>query len=136
MFGLQRPSQSVGMHGHFSFRLIGYIADLRYCLVPSAKKLAADLDTAPWSWPPVPSANLLALCHQPCPQLEARADAANAGGRKRKLLTFSEITDVFVEGRIRTERDAWMLAKDRKVAVDGLKKELLDKRSKITSSSA
>lgn len=107
-----------GVHGHFSFRLIGYIAYLRYCLVPSAKKLAADLDTAPWSWPPVPSANLLALCHQPCPQLEARADAANAGGRKRKLLTFSEITDVFVEGRIRTERDAWMLAKDRKVAGD------------------
>ena len=43
---------------------------------------------------------------------------ARGGGRKRKLFTFSEVTDIFVEGQVRTERDAWMLAKTRKLAGD------------------
>ena len=107
-----------GVHGHFSFRLIGYVAYLRYCLKASGKKLAIDLDTEPWSWPPVRPGGLMAMVDEETPQMDARADDANRRGRKRKLLTFSELTDAFVEGRVRTERDAWLLAKDRKLAGD------------------
>eukprot|EP00959_Pyramimonas_sp_CCMP1952_P359168 7520429-Pyramimonas_sp.AAC.1 len=39
-------------------------------------------------------------------------------GRKRSLLTFSEITDAFVEANVVTEKDAWALAKQRKVDGD------------------
>lgn len=48
--------------------------------------------------------------------MESR-NAAGSGatkGRKRRLLTFSEVTDAFVEGSVRTARDAWVLAKRRK----------------------
>ena len=33
-------------------------------------------------------------------------------------MTFSEITDAFVEGAVKTEKDAWTLAKSRKLAGD------------------
>jgi hypothetical protein len=108
-----------GIHGHFSFNLVGYQAYLRYCLKPSASKLAADLDTQPWSWPDTVSVqDLLKICDQPCPQMEARADGVAKRGRKRSLLSFSEVTDAFVEGGVKCARDAWMLAKARKVAGD------------------
>lgn len=41
-----------------------------------------------------------------------------AVGRKRKLLTFSELTDAFVEGEVKCEKDAWILAKQREEAGD------------------
>ena len=115
---LQRALAERGIYGHFSFNLIGYVAYLQYCMVPSAKKLHADLDFNPWSWPHVSPAALLQLCSQPSPQMEARNGAVGARGRKRKLMTFSEVTDAFVEGGVKTEKDAWVLAKGRKVAGD------------------
>ena len=35
-----------------------------------------------------------------------------------QLMTFSEVTDAFVEGSVKMEKDAWALAKSRKVAGD------------------
>lgn len=108
-----------GVYGHFSFNLVGYKAYLGYCLLPSAKKLAVDVDAVPWSWPTVPIASLKAMCEANSPQMEARNGAVGGGrGRKRKLLTFSELTDAFVEGAVRNEREAWVLAKARKVGGD------------------
>jgi hypothetical protein len=107
-----------GIYGHFSFNLVGYVAYLRYCLSPSAKKLAADLDQQPWSWPPTPTSSLLALCQQPSPQMDARNGKPAVRGAKRKLMTFSEVADAFVEHGVKTEKDAWVLAKSRKVIGD------------------
>ena len=45
---MQRELAKRGVYGHFSFNLVGYVAYLRYCLVPSPKKLASDLDQQPW----------------------------------------------------------------------------------------
>ena len=105
-----------GLHGHFSFNLVGYQAYLRYCLTPSSHKLEADLDKDPWNWPPaVTTQQLMSLCQTSLPQMEGRNGAA---GRKRSLMTFSEITDAFVENSVRTSQDAWTLAKTRKVAGD------------------
>lgn len=115
---LQTELANRGVYGHFSFNLVGYVAYLRYCLMPSAKKLLVDVDQRPWSWPPIEPASLLALCDQPSPQMDARNDVGNTRGRKRKLLTFSEITDAFVDGKVKCEQDAWRLAKARKVAGD------------------
>lgn len=91
--------------------------------MPSAKKLHADLDLSPWSWPSISSDALLALRDKQSPQMAVRngggrAKEAGGPGRKCKLMTFSEISDAFVEGRMRTERDAWKLAKTREVAGD------------------
>ena len=113
---IQKALAAKGVYGHFSFNLVGYVQYLCYCMVPSAKKLQCDIDQDPWSWPPVASSDLLALCGKSSPQMDARNGAP--GGRKRKLMTFSEIADAFVEGNVRTEREAWILAKSRKVDGD------------------
>ena len=115
---LQKALAAAGVYGHFSFNLVGYVAYLQYCLVPSAKKLGADIDQSPWSWPRVQTASLLSLCAQPSPQMDGRNGNLPRRGAKRKLLTFSEITDAFVEGSVKTEKDAWTLGKSRKVAGD------------------
>ena len=114
----QKELAKRGVYGHFSFNLVGYVAYLRYCLCDSAKKLPADLDQSPWSWPSVDVRKLKALCDKPTPQMLARNGVAP--GRKRKLLTFSEITDVFVEANVKTVKDAWIVAKTRKVAGDDI----------------
>ena len=115
---IQKELAARGVYGHFSFNLVGYVNYLRYCLEPSAGKLGADIDERPWSWPPVPTASLVTLCKQVSPQMESRSGIASGRGRKRKLLDFSEVTDAFVEGAVKTEKDAWVLAKTRKVAGD------------------
>ena len=115
---VQKDLADLGVYGHFSFNLVGYVAYLQYCLQPSAKKLLSDLDLRPWSWPPTPPAALLALCDKQSPQMGARSCGAPGLGRKRKLITFSEITDAFVEADVKTEKDAWMVAKRRKIASD------------------
>ena len=105
---------SHGVHGHFSFNLCGYAEYLNYMLEPSAKKLPADIDREPWSWPAVSVEALDTVRKAQSPQLAAR----NGKGRKRKLLTFSEFTDILIEGNTRSEKDAWCLAKERKLAGD------------------
>ena len=115
---MQKELAKRGVHGHFSFNLIGYGSYLRYCLMHSAKKLPADLDRDPWSWPDVPISSLLELCTNSSPQMDARNGQAGMRGRKRKLMTFSEVTDAFVEKQVKTEKQAWELAKSRKLAGD------------------
>jgi hypothetical protein len=115
---IQKELASHGIYGHFSFNLVGYVAYLQYMMVPSAKKLLADLDRDPWSSPCIAPCKLLALCEKNSPQMESRNGGKVGSGRKRKLLTFSEITDIFVEESIACEKDAWMLAKRRKQAGD------------------
>ena len=104
------------MRGHFSFNLIGYAAYLKNHMHSSAKKLEADLDKEPFSLPPTPFASLQALVEGPAPQMEARN--GNGRGRKRSLMTFSEVTDAFTEAAVENATDAWALAKARKVAGD------------------
>ena len=122
-----------GVRGHFSFSLVGYAAYLSYCLSPSAKKLAADIDADPWSWPAVPASTLLALVAQPPPQLVVRGGGHESRGRKRSLLTFSEITDAFVEGGVVTVQGAWALAKSRKVAGDDTLWNTLGKERSVSA---
>ncbi|CAK0847823.1 unnamed protein product [Prorocentrum cordatum] len=115
---LQRElSQQHGIRGRFSFNLTGYADYLGYCLIESSKKLLADIDRDPWSWPPIPVERLLKLAENPSAQMEGRLGVSKPG-RKRSLLTFSEITDAFVEANVVTEKDAWALAKQRKVDGD------------------
>ena len=112
----QREFMKHGVYGHFSFNMVGYVAYLRYCMCESPKKLLADLDTSPWSWPPISFSKLKTLCSKHSPQMEGRNNGAR--GKKRSLLTFSELTDVFVKDGVKSEKDAWVLAKSRKVAGD------------------
>ena len=65
-------------------------------------------------------AQLLALCDQETPQMDARKGTVEEKrrGRKRSLLTFSEITDAFVENSVKSGKAAWQLAKSRKLAGD------------------
>ena len=93
---LKKMFMAHGIYGHFSFNLVGYVTYLRYCLCQSAKKLAADLDRQPWSWPPTPASSPLALCEQISPQMDARNGLPGGRGAKRKLMTFSELADAFV----------------------------------------
>ena len=89
-------------YGHRSFNLVGYQACLQYCLKPSTHKLQADLD--------IPS-RLTAFfedLQRQKPQQDGRNGHRKAG-KKRALLTFSEITDCFVE--VRFAKDAWLLKK-------------------------
>ena len=67
----------------------------------------------PWSFPPASVQSLLGACGEQSAQMVAR-NGGSIVGRKRKLLTFSEITDAFVEEGVRTERQAWIVAKRRK----------------------
>ena len=113
----QELAQQHGIRGHFSFNLTGYADYLGYCLLESSKKLLPDIDRAPWSWPPTPVERLVKLAEQPSAQIAARRGESKPG-RKRTFLTFSEITDAFVEGGVVTEKDAWTLAKQRKVDGD------------------
>lgn len=128
---IQKALAQQGMHGQFSFNLIGYVAYLRYCMVESSKKLQSDLDLTPWSWPTIDPSALLSLCNSKTPQMEARS--GGGGGRKRKLMTFSEVTDVFVEGCVRTESQAWRLAKTRKMAGDDALYNTLGNHSSVSS---
>ena len=115
---IQKVLARLGIHGQLSFNLIRYVSYLRYCLCPFEKQLLADLDFEPWSWPSLPVASLLALCRRATPQMDARKPEVAGTGRKRRLLTFSEITDAFVEADVKTEQQAFRLAKSRKVAGD------------------
>ena len=101
---MQKALAAKGVYGHFSFNLVGYVAYLQYCLVPSAKKLQADIDQDPWSWPSVAPSVPVKLCEDLSPQMVAR-NGSTGVGRKRKFMSFSEITDAFVEGAVHTEKD-------------------------------
>ena len=114
----QKELAARGVYGHFSCNLVGYVSYLRYCLDESPKKLLADTDQEPWSWPPIAPAALIEFIKQPSPQIDARSGDTSGVGRKRKLMTFSEVTDAFVEANVQTEQDALVLAKSRKVAGD------------------
>lgn len=115
--------RSYGIHGNFSFNLVGYKAYLCYMMQESPKKLQCDLDLQPWSHPKSTTPEkLLAIVEKENPQQDARnglvPPAASKSGRKRSLLTPSEITDAFVENEVRTAKDAWILAKSRKLSGD------------------
>ena len=111
-----------GVQGHFSFNLKGYVAYLRYFLKPGAKKLLCDLDRDPWTFPrSVKTDQLISLCDKDTPQMDARNGVPIPGsgrGRRRSLLTFSEITDSFVENNVKSAKEAWQIAKTRKLAGD------------------
>ena len=114
----QKALAQQGVHGRFAFNLVGYAAYLNYVLEPSAKKLQGDIDRAPWTWPPTPVASLDAIRRSQSAQQAARNGIVTGRGRKRSLLTFSEITDLFVDNGVMTETDAWILAKKLKVGGD------------------
>ena len=100
---IQKELASHGIRGHFSFNLMGYIAYLKYMMCQSAKKLEADLDKEPFSWPKTTFAALQSLANTPTPQIDARNGQGK--GRKRALLTFSEVTDVFAEADVANAKD-------------------------------
>ena len=70
-----------GVHGHFSFNLHGYAAYLNCILEPSAKKLACDIDNAPWSYPPTSIDALhAARCAQRPQEAAKNATGGSSGG--------------------------------------------------------
>jgi len=78
--------------------LVGLAANLSYLLEPSAKKLACDLDPQPWSWPAKTREQLLEMAKIPNNQAARNNMIVPEGrGRKRKILTFSELTDAVIE---------------------------------------
>ena len=105
-----------GIHGHFSFNLVGYAAYLNYMLQTSAKKLVVDIDREPWSFPATTIEALDKTRAAQSPQEAARNGETR--GRKRQLLTFSEITDAFVQNGVKHEKKAWQVAKQRKMEGD------------------
>ncbi len=107
-----------GMVGHFSFQACGLNAYLAYCLLPSGGKLATDLDTTPFAWPPTEPDALLKKANEHLAQQQARlghrVEGSAAPKKQRALLTFSQLTDVVVDNNIQTEEQFWELAKAQK----------------------
>ena len=71
------------------------------------------------------------MASAPSAQMAARNGAPARPGHKRSVLTFSEVTDAFVEGKVETERDAWRLAKSRKLDGDCLLWDTLGKEMSV-----
>ena len=119
---LKRDLEKHGVYGQFSFRLTGYAAYLSYMLKNSAKKLQADIDRDPSSWPHTTVQELDKIVESMSKQMAARNQGKEltmpGRGRKRSLLTFSEFTDVLLEHGVQTEQEAWAVAKQRKLGGD------------------
>jgi hypothetical protein len=101
----------------------------------SHKKLPADIDREPLFFPPWPMEQVDKVRKTvPKDQITKNSGKSDfvlpegaviqsrqAGGdRKRKRLTFSELTDVVVEKKIRSEGEFWKEATQRKMAGDDL----------------
>ena len=130
---LQRDLIEHGVRGHFSFNLVGYSAYVAYCVLPSAKKLQADLDPEPWSWPTTPMSVLLKVARDPPRGQGARNGREEGKAWKRVHLTFSDLTDCFVENAVRSDKDAWTLAKRRKQDGDDILWNTLGKEKCVSS---
>ena len=96
---------SMGICGWFSFNLTGIVADLRYCMVQSAKKLDSDLDKAPFTYPPTSFEKLLAEAKKETPAMDSRnrsiAEHPEKKAKVRAHLTFAELTNLFIENNVR-----------------------------------
>ena len=121
--------------GIFTFSLVGLVAYLNYLLEPG-KKAPGDIDRSPVFYPPWSVEEMDAYRSKPLqnqitknlgkpnfllPQgvaADRKQQASKATDKKRKRLTFSELTDAVVENEVRSEADFWRVAKGRKVSGD------------------
>ena len=80
-----------GVHISFSFKLNRFVGYLKYLMEPG-KKASTDLDTNPAKYPP--NLNLTAELAAP----DHPSAKTEQGGKKRKRLTFDEVSNVIIEG--------------------------------------
>jgi len=81
-----------GVRINFSFKLNRFVGYLKYLMEPG-KKASTDLDTNPAKYPPnLDLAAELAVKGHP------GATSTQEGGKKRKRLTFDEVSNVIIEG--------------------------------------
>ena len=79
----------------------GFAAYCRYLLEASHKKLVSDIDQDPWIWPSSPTKQKVVNMMQAMPKdQQAKNGLTTHSTRKRKMLTFSEVTDIVVEERV------------------------------------
>ena len=103
--------QEYGLRISFSFKLSRFVGNLTY-LMEAGKKPSSDVDRNPAKWPP--DLNLEE-------ELKAAAhpgDAEPKEGKKRKRLTFDEVSNVIIEGvghgPLRTAKDLESAAREMK----------------------
>lgn len=99
---LQRAFHSLGYKGHFTFNRQGLGVNIAYLLESSAKKLVSDIDKNPWSYPAKTAEQLLEMAKKtPANQLAKNGlPLPEPREKKRQRLTFSEVTDAFVEAKV------------------------------------
>ncbi len=97
----------------------GFSAYCKYLFEPSHKKLPSDIDQDPWLWPASLTFQKVKTTMQNMPRdQQSKNGLANEDSRKRKTLTFSEVTDMVVENQVRSEPQLWALAKKKKMEGD------------------
>lgn len=85
--------QSYGVHISFSFKLKRFVGNLHYLMTPG-KKASTDLDLEPATYPPTLDVKA-ELQREPHP---AQTEQGAKEGKKRKRLTFDEVSNVVLEG--------------------------------------
>ena len=96
---------SKGMAGYFKFGHSGWPAYLSYLFRESPKKLLADIDHEPLSYPPGLTWEMIQRDIDNMPKDQKRKNGlpvgtvAAAPPKKRKMMTFSELTHVVVENK-------------------------------------
>ena len=136
--------------GIFTFSLVGLVAYLNY-LLEAGKKPPSDIDRNPVFYPPWSIEDIDTFRKKPpknqvtknlgkpnflLPEnlaADSKQQNSKATEKKRKRLTFSELTDVVVENLIRSETDFWRVAKERKVSGDEILWESLGAERNLNS---
>ena len=85
--------KAYGVRISFSFKLKRFVGNLKYLMTPG-KKPSTDLDLAPARYPP----NLDIEAELRGKDHPGEADEVVVEGRKRKRLTFDEISNIVIEG--------------------------------------
>jgi len=74
--------------------------------------LVSDIDQDPWIWPSSLTKQKVINMMKAMPKdQQAKNGLTTHSSRKRKMLTFSEVTDIVVEERVRSEPHLWAVAK-------------------------
>jgi hypothetical protein len=109
----QLLAERFGFHGFFTFHRTGWAAYLDYLMVESSKN-QLTIWTARWcSTPRAIPEKRLKLNFNRCP-LKLQADGrmtkskgARPAGKRRKHMTFSELTDFVLERKVSTVAELW-----------------------------
>ena len=97
----------------------GFAAYCTYLFEASHKKLVSDIDQDPWIWPSsLTKQKVISMMKAMPKDQQAKNGLTTQSTRKRKMLTFSEVTDIIVEEQVRSEPQLWAVAKKKKMEGD------------------